>query len=288
MNWLHRAFVSIFEKPLPKNRRIIFPGRYSLQRDLVVDDNLGILINCSGVLLNLNGHRISHANGAAPGSFGILSAGHRDVTIINGCIDGFWHAVHLSDTFNSKISGVTIRNTGYIGICVTGEESQISDNRIEDQRIDLPRTTKKYVVGIHLTGRAMMLDHNHLVVNPNRAAADVEYVAILVSGDTTEIKIRANSMRALAYLPKSYGVWIASQSQVVVAENDIGNFQFAVVSDSDTAEVTDNILRNDEVHPDTHGVHVPNNVDKSLVAGNTIEGFQYVTILQRNDEPEAG
>lgn len=273
---------------VPDDRRILFPGSYFLDRDLVVDDTIGILIRCSDVVLNLNGHTIAHAKGPDPNSFGILVSGEHRITILNGCIDGFWHGIHLIESSCSTITDMAIRNNGYIGIYLTGNLSKITNNLIEDQRIDLPRTTDLYVVGINVQGIDVTVAHNKFNMKSKQPAANVEYVAILVSNGTAATEIQANSIRPQTYLLKSYGVWVADDCDVIVSNNEIGNVQYGVTSDSKSTKVTCNILRNDDMHADTHGVFAPKNTDRSLLAGNTIEGFEHPTVVEFNEGSEPG
>ena len=103
----------------------------------------------------------------------------------------------------------------------------------------------------------------------------------------TRIKYEVLDRTLAAAAGRVDGVWIGEESHVLVSKNEIRNVQFAVTSDSKDTEVIDNILRNDEMRPETEGVHIPKNVDTSLIAENTIEGFEVATFLGANSTSEA-
>lgn len=277
---------------VPASRHIIRPGHYQLDRDITVEDSVGITIACGDVVLDLAGHRIVHAGGPIPGSTGILVSPSEKprITIQDGTIEGFWRGIHMVGANGSRVIGNTVRNVGYIGIHLSGSDSEVSGNSVFEQRFDLLREPgDNYAIGIQVGGTSLRVKSNTIDNKPPQVSylADLEFVGILVMVGTRNAVIEGNLIRFSTYLPKSYGVWIGEESHVLVSKNEIRNVQFAVTSDSKDTEVIDNILRNDEMRPETQGVHVPKNVDRSLIAENTIEGFEVATLLRANSTSEA-
>ncbi len=103
------------------------PGSYRLTSDLIAGDNQrGILINASGVTLDMNGFRLVSASSSTTSVNGITASARENVEIRNGTIQGFRgrgilflaasRGVRIIDmrTVANGLQGVDLDGTGHL------------------------------------------------------------------------------------------------------------------------------------------------------------------------------
>ena len=112
------------------------PGTYVLANDIVASGN-AIVITCSDVVLDLNGHSISGQNNAGSQAAGVLALDCQNVSVGNGQISGFAYGVWLSDTSetyslvsNSIVHDLVITDCSFRGVRVEGSGNVVRDNSI--------------------------------------------------------------------------------------------------------------------------------------------------------------
>lgn len=221
-------------QPVPENGVISQPGRYRLQQDLRTDRDTGIKITANDVTLDLNGHAVRYTGTPKAGTYGIAASDRKNVAIINGALGGFWFNVHCTENERLRIRDIHFDDIPYIGINVADSKDVIiSDNVFKNFRYDVPKDEKShYVVGINIGARDAVITNNRFnaEVEPGTGKdVDIETVFVLFSADVTKnCVVTKNYMAASETLPRSYGIWIATDGQATVVDNDIRNMLYGI------------------------------------------------------------
>jgi nitrous oxidase accessory protein NosD len=220
-------------QPVPKSGIITKSGRYFLQQDMKTDRTTGIKIEANDVTIDLCGYALRYTGAPKAGVFGIAAADRTGVTINNGTVGGFWFNMHYTQNEKLRIHDIHFDDIPYIGINVAqSKDVVISDNRFENFRYDLPKDeTSHYVVAINIGAEDAVITNNRFTARPQMAAKDVniETVFVLFSAEVTKrCLVAKNDLTASDVLPKSYGVWVASNAQATIADNTIRNMKFGV------------------------------------------------------------
>jgi hypothetical protein len=118
-------------------------GSYYLTTNITVASGQGIIINPSGVTLDLNGFTISSTSASPSGNGILLATGISDITILNGHITGsvtysggtysgggFVNGINytISQPFNVRVSGVSVSGCGTYGIYLGTNNSTVADS----------------------------------------------------------------------------------------------------------------------------------------------------------------
>ena len=151
--------------PLACGDRISVDTR--LTADLTDCPDVGLEIGASGVTLDLNGHTID-GDGDPDGNFfgdiGVLSRGHRNVTIRGGLVREFVRGVSVEDArAGARILDMTFRDSGFGAIRVrnsTGVRIAGTDARVQSSGIELEAVDRGVVV------------HNTITSSSGAAIAD--------------------------------------------------------------------------------------------------------------------
>ena len=205
-----------------------------LKNDLIDCPDDGIIIQGSGVTLNLNGHKIT-SQGAAVGSDGVASpSGHTNVTIKGGGggrIVGFETGVRIGNG-NAVVKGLDIRKSASTGVIVTTAHgsvvtnnevtgtkaygiqlNQSHDTEVSDNEITGPHTSPFSNAGIAVSGS----DSGIVKSNVIRPGDDGTW-GILVSGDSQGARLKKNDVRGLS----SYGIQVYDGSDdTLVKGNEV-------------------------------------------------------------------
>ena len=265
---------------VPDNGVITKPGRYSLQHDVKTDRPTGIRIDANDVTLDLGGHSLRYTGEPKPGTFGIASPGRTGVTIMNGTLGGFWFNVHCTQNEKLRIRDIHFDDIPYIGINVAqSKDVVITDNLFENFRYDLPKDeTSHYVVAINIGAQGAVITNNRFIAKPQMAAKDVniETVFVLFSAEVTkECLVAKNDMAASDVLPKSYGVWVATNAQAAIVDNTIRNMKFGVCLAGDASALVgfNRFDAASKSNPpiETHGISA-SGAKEILDVKNTFEG----------------
>ncbi len=225
---------------IPENGIIAKPGRYGLTQDIQVDRGTGIKIEADDVTIDLCGHALRYTGVPKAGTFGIAAPDRTGVTITNGTVGGFWFNMHCTQNERLRIRDIHFDDIPYIGINVAqSKDVVISDNLFENFRYDLPKDdTSHYVVAINIGAQGAVITNNRFIARPQMAAKDVniETVFVLFSAEVTkECLVAKNEMVASDVLPKSYGVWVATNAQAAIVDNTIRNMKFGVCLGGDAS-----------------------------------------------------
>lgn len=112
---------------LPFN--ITAPGVYSVNTELpttTMQSGAAITISADNVTLELNGHNISNTN-ASNAAEGIYAYDHKNVTVHNGAVRGFWIGVDFPSSVTDgskssahKVEGIAVDGSTWFGIRVYG------------------------------------------------------------------------------------------------------------------------------------------------------------------------
>lgn len=100
---------------VPRNRMIMAPGHYVLNRDVILGSNLaepGLTIRANDVTIDLNGHSI-----LGPGQMlgvGVLVEGAKGVSIRNGKVGDFHFNLQVVNSVNVAIEDLLIRGQGIL------------------------------------------------------------------------------------------------------------------------------------------------------------------------------
>ena len=219
---------------VPESGVISNPGLYYLPHDVRTDRLHGITIDADDVTLDLGGHAFRNADEPKEGSLGIVVAGHNRVTICHGTVGGFWFNVHGTQNQHLRIHDMHFDDIPYIAInAAQSTDLSIIDNLFENFRYDLKKDNNSfYVIGINASPAGAIIANNRFsaVLAPG-AAKDVavETVFVLFSADVSkDCHVVRNNMSASEVLPRSYGVWIATQAQASVIDNTIDNMKYGI------------------------------------------------------------
>jgi hypothetical protein len=227
-------------QPVPKSGVISKSGRYFLQQDMKTDRATGINVEANDVTIDLCGFALRYTGHPKAGVFGIAAPDRTGLTITNGTIGGFWFNIHCTENEKLRIRDIHFDDVPYIGINVAkSKDVVISDNQFENFRYDLPKDeTSHYVVAINIGAEDAVITNNRFIARPQMAAKDVniETVFVLFSADVTKkCLVAKNEMMASDVLPKSYGVWVATNAQATIADNTIRNMKYGVCLASDAS-----------------------------------------------------
>jgi parallel beta-helix repeat protein len=257
----------------------------TLDSDLIDCPGDGVVIGADDIRLDLNGHTIegtgipSYVNGITS-EYGVENAGHSDVTIENGEIEGFEYGVELTDADRNHLRGLEIYGTGIAIALYDSNENRIEANssfrngygfyseRSNANRVDGNAITsntigiypidsdyndigqnvvsRSGVVGIELTEGS---DGN--TIRGNSVDGSGAY-GILVSRTTGGNRVVANSV---SNHPLG-GIVLSTASNIVVADNalqgnldrrdqfgEYGSFGIAVDAASSDNRLSGNVVR---------------------------------------------
>lgn len=219
---------------IPDDGVITQPGEYTLTEDLLVDRNPGLSVQADDVTIDLNGHALRFTGTPEPGINGIVASGRSNLTIRNGSIGGFWYNVHATDSKGLRVQRVKFDDIPYIGINASNAKDMlICDNEFTNFRYDIPKGEKDhYIVAINTGAQDGLICNNRFDAEVKPGAGntlDVETVFVLFSANVTKNCLVAhNKMDANEVLNRGYAIWIATDSQAIVTNNEISNMQYGV------------------------------------------------------------
>ncbi|MEX0611692.1 MAG: right-handed parallel beta-helix repeat-containing protein [Pirellulales bacterium] len=229
-------------KAVPQDGIITASGRYYLEQDMQVDRSIGIEVNADDVTLDLRGHALRFTGLPRDGAYGIVANNRRDLTVTNGAIGGFWFNIHCTQNEGLRIRDVSFDDIPYLAVNVAQSKNvAISHNAFANFRYDLPKAKDStYVIGINIGAEDVVISNNRFAAQPKNGAAgvDVETVFVLFSANVSKDCVVAhNDMAASEVLPRSYGVWVATDAQATIAHNHVRNMKYAVCLASDATAV---------------------------------------------------
>ena len=230
-------------QPIPENGIITKPGRYCLTQDLQVDRSTGIRIDADQVTVDLCGHAVRYTGAPKEGTFGIAASVRKGVTIANGVVGGFWFNLHCSQNERLRIHDVHVDNIPYIGVNVAqSKDVVIADNAFDNFRYDLKKDKNStYVIGINIGAEGALIANNRFTAQVKQGTAkdvNVETVFVLFSAEVTKnCLVTRNQMAANEVLPRSYGVWVATNAEASLVNNSIENMKYGACLASDASSL---------------------------------------------------
>ena len=227
-------------KPLPSDGVISQPGRYHLESDVVVDRDPGIRIEADHVTLDLRGHALRYTGVPQPGVFGIVSNNREDIHITNGSLGGFWFGMHCTQNRGLRIDRIRFDDIIYIAANVApSRRVSIQDCQFTNFRYDIPKEKDTYVIGINIGAEDVMISGNTFTadypgLDPQQVG--METVFVLFSANVSKRCVVAlNEMSANVVLPRSYGVWVASNAHIAASYNNIRNMKYGICLATDAS-----------------------------------------------------
>ncbi len=221
-------------KLIPNDGVIDEAGHYYLERDMLVEREAGLRVLADDVLIDLRGHALRFNGDPRPGVYGVVSSNRKGVTVRNGVIGGFWFGTHCTQNSRLRIHDVTFDDIPYLAINVAqSSDVRICDNEFLNFRYDVKRSAKDhYVIGINIGAEDVVISGNrfdaHYAGNSPHEMG-VETVFVLFSANVSQrCVVTHNTMKANVVLDRSYGIWVASNSQTVVTHNTVHNMKFGI------------------------------------------------------------
>ena len=224
---------------------ITTPGIYVLQNDIRVTRGIGIKIQASDVVIDLNGFSIIGPGTKDTKTIGIYAFKQNRIEIRNGTIQGFLYGVLLSadqdgvirnrtgfTTGGHVISNLRLVNNAFRGVRVEGRGNIVRDNLV----MNTGGTTvhpDAYAFGIEVTGPGALIEKN-IVYNAFGMGQRGEGVGISVStlggGTLVRSNIVANSglSQSSNYAPwpgdsiSTWGIWVGDTSSSIAPNNTSG------------------------------------------------------------------
>lgn len=220
-------------KPLPVDGVITQPGLYHLENDLAVSRDQGIVINADDVTLDLRGHALRYTGTPRPGVFGIVAGARQNVHITNGSVGGFWFGLHCTQNTGLRIDDVRFDDIPYLAVNVAQSKNvTIRGCTFTNFRYDIHKEKDTYVIGINIGGEDVVISDNTFIADyagPDPQQVGMETVFVLFSANVSQRCVVAlNEMSANVVLPRSYGVWVASNAHVTASYNTIRNMKYGI------------------------------------------------------------
>lgn len=236
-------------RPVPADGVLRAAGHYFLSHDLLTDRHPAIRIEADHVTLDLRGHAVRYRGKPRPGVLGIVVRDRREIRIHNGQIGGFWFNVHCGNVRGLTLEKLDFASIAYVGIHAGGcRQVRIRGNRFHGFQFDLAKPKDKYLIAINIGAESALISENRFEADPGKVEVSkrgIETVFILFSARVSQRCVAThNTLVATQPLPRSYGVWIASESEVSVLHNRFLNLQYAVaVASQADAQVLRNSVR---------------------------------------------
>lgn len=211
------------------------PGTYTLQNDIYYykENGYAIDVQCSGVVIDLNGFSIINANAEkSTTAIGIHSRDQSNVIVQNGSISNFMYGVLLQDTTptESGCGGNIVRNLEVYDSTFRGISVEGNNNVIEGCLIDGVSGTTLYAnafaCGIESKGIGATIGNN--VVKEIYAQSKGEGLGISISGFGDGTFLDNNIIQNVQATDfRSFGIWVGGYSYNVIAQNNqITNYTY--------------------------------------------------------------
>ena len=231
----------------------------------------GLVIGADGITLNLNGHLVSGDSVEDPVDVGIRVAGHHDVRVTNGTVQGFWRGVVFETSPAGVVSSMSVRQMTRRGIVFVdgSDDARVFGNVSADNMasgIAIVSSDSASVFGNqslrNIGGAGVRLEGatnatvTHNALNDNSFGVQMEdavgnrLIDNMIAGDAEQ------------------GVAIEFSSQNVVDHNRITLTSNGITLwGADDNTITDNLVSH-AVGPDGIGIQIYGN--DNLVAHNTV------------------
>jgi hypothetical protein len=237
-------------------------GSYCLDRNLSYSANVpggaAITISVDFVVLDLNGFKVG-GGGAGPSTqtTGVLTTNHKNVTVKNGNIRGFYRGVYLRETVASTSQGHLVediradQNT-FEGIHVEGRGNVVRNNQV----VDTTGTTfdpNSNTAGLNVVGPGSRILNND-VTETVAMGTGTAYGILAVDADGAVIE--NNRVGNSVVVTTSVGIQINSSGDVMVAFSRLARLDSGIVFDgASTGKYTENVTSG-VTHPYSGGTDI--------------------------------
>lgn len=260
-------------KPLPPDGVITQPGRYHLESDLAVERDRGIVIQADDVTLDLRGHSLRYVGTPRPGVFGVVAADRRNIHITNGAVGGFWFGLHCTQNNRLQIDVVRFDDIPYLAVNVAQSKGvTIRGCAFTNFRYDIPKEKDTYVIAINIGAEDVVISDNSFVAEyagPDPQQVGMETVFVLFSANVSKrCVVTLNEMQANVLLPRSYGVWVASNAHVTASYNSIRNMKYGICLATDASGMAG--FNRFVVEPPSAGVEVIDSIGVSASSAKEV------------------
>jgi hypothetical protein len=157
------TFCNAYIRSLPYT--ITTQGHYCFDRNLSTSMTSGsaITINVDFVLLDLNNFKLGGGGaGLGTNANGINSQNHRNITVRNGNIRGFYVGIALEGGGNYTVENNLLDGNTYIGMSIDGDLVNVHDNVVSNTG---GSTAKADAVGIRVAGPTVTNAEHNIVAN---------------------------------------------------------------------------------------------------------------------------
>lgn len=218
-------------------------GVYYLDSDLTyTGTGNAILVEVSNVVIDLNGHLLVNTVGSSTGAKGIYANQRRNVTIKNGTIKNFLHAISIDDstpyttTTGHLIEGIRVDRCFYVGILVKGQGNIIRNNQIITTGGN-PENASAYGICVYGPGNEVS---NNFVYNTTAHNGGIAVGIYLREVDNGVVEF--NRILKASGTDSSFGISVVmSSSNVLVVNNRIAELDTGISYVTSTGKYRDNI-----------------------------------------------
>lgn len=253
------------------------PGKYFLENDIEASCHVGIIINSSNVILDLQGHSITAGsdNEAAERRCAISIRRSSNVTVHGGSIHGFKVGLTGTACDHLKVSGLSVTSSRRIGINVGGLSCRVSGCSVSNIR---GNPSEAYAVGINVArGSDIVIEGNRIseIYRQEGCPPEVkgEGCAIILNAASERCSAVGNVMTNEHSRSGTIGVFGGRAGHHSIKDNFMRGFQFAIQGggfEIGPCDVIGNSLWLPEPLPRSQGISIAYGV----VRDNTVVGYQ--------------
>ena len=223
-------------------------GSYCLDRNLSTNQVTGaaITINVDFVVLDLNGFKVG-GGGAGLGTqtSGVFSQNHKNITVKNGNIRGFFRGVYLHDTsggFTSSqghvVEDIRADQNTFAGIVVEGRGNVVRNNQVVDTTGTTVNGSNSDIYGLQVSGPGSRVINNDATETVG-VGSGTAYGIGLASADGAVVENNRIGNSSLA--TGATGIFLGSGDDLLVVGNRMSTLDNGVVFSSATGKYRDNI-----------------------------------------------
>jgi len=223
-------------------------GVYCLTGNLATSMASGsaIYIQTNNVTIDLNGFKLGGlAAGTGTTTYGIYAFQHKNITIRNGTIRGFFYGIFLNDVTpytasqGNLIEHIRVEQNTYTGIDARGRGNIVRYNQVVDTGGRTPATG---AYGIAIYGpSARILDND--ISATTATNANSSYALSLFFADSAVVK--GNRIDDVSSgTGSTYGVLLSTSADVLIIGNRITSAQYGVYYLSSTGKYMNNLTSN--------------------------------------------
>lgn len=217
--------------------RIKSSGIHKLSSDLTVRAKHAVRIHADDVDLDLNGYTVRclqlhpkpSGGSMPPPPIGIHAGGRTNVVVRNGTVTSCWCGFQALDARNLRLEGVDFSGNLSIGADL-GEASGTIVRGCTFAKIT-GYSYEAYATGLNAVGQDAVVEHNLFLdlYRQSEVEGPGEGVGVIVVSGKNVI-IRHNRFENTVGRPNTIGIWAREDTDTLVTENTLTNFERGVAS----------------------------------------------------------